>query len=148
MTKVQSAWTVLLLVALVAAAGCDRPEAPTGAFDRARFGAPYQVVTNRTPAAPDEPPAVLSDSLTLLVSYVGGCADHSFELDSRVRADTANVWLFHEANGDTCEADVQDRLTLPLPEDVLLARSIHLVNPHEELPFVLRWDVGAAPAAE
>lgn len=54
-------------------------------------------------------PVVPHDTLTLTVSYSGGCVRHDFTLvaDSRFEeSDPVRLVLFlaHDANGDTCEA--------------------------------------------
>lgn len=59
--------------------------------------------------AGDEAPAIENDTLTLTVSYSGGCARHDFTLvaDDAFR-DSApvqlDVFLAHDANDDPCEA--------------------------------------------
>lgn len=93
---------------------------------------------------PDEPPAILSDSLSVMVAYPGGCEEHVFALGSRLAGDTAEVWLRHHSGGDPCEGQIRERLHLPLPDQVLEARRIHLLNPTGAVPFVLRWDVQTA----
>ncbi|PSQ98542.1 MAG: hypothetical protein BRD48_06860 [Bacteroidetes bacterium QS_9_68_14] len=50
-----------------------------------------------------------TDTLTLRVQYGGGCEDHEFQLvadDAFMESNPvqAGVQLFHDGNGDTCEA--------------------------------------------
>ena len=128
-----------LCVLLIGAwAGCNSPSGPP---DPDRFGEPYEILTNLSPNSPDEPPAIISDSLSVLVAYTGGCTDHTFETRARVVGRAAAIILRHDNGGDTCEAYLHDRLVLPLPRDVLEAHEIHLLNPHADTPFVLRWDL-------
>ncbi len=128
-----------LCVVLVGAwAGCKAPSAPP---DPDRFGDPYEILTNLSPNSPDEPPAIVSDSLSVLVAYAGGCAEHTFEPRARVTGRAAAILLRHDNGGDTCEAYLHDRIVVPLPGDVLEAPEIHLLNPHADTPFVLRWDI-------
>ncbi len=55
-------------------------------------------------------PAIEDDRLTLTVSYSGGCASHDFTLvaDDEFREEPDSVYLevfvAHNANGDSCEA--------------------------------------------
>lgn len=59
--------------------------------------------------ATDPAPFVADDTLTLAVSYSGGCARHDFTLVADARFSDADpgrlaVRLAHDANGDRCEA--------------------------------------------
>ena len=64
--------------------------------------------------------AIVADTLTVRVSYAGGCEDHAFELTGW--ADFTNrrppvpvrVALMHDARGDTCKALVQQELRFDL----------------------------------
>lgn len=146
MRKVQSTALFTALAVLVAAVGCNQPPGSADGSDRSSFGSPYQIVTNVSTAAPDEPPAVVSDSLVVLVTYAGGCNDHEFELASSVAGDSAEVWLIHDDGGDDCEALISERLLFAVPDRVLDASRIHLLNPNSDAPFVVRWDApGTTP---
>ena len=132
MQKVQQ----FFVLALIAASSCTQP-ADLGNSNE--FGSPYEIVTNVSPPAPDEPPAILSDSLSVRISYMGGCSDHAFEVFARTANDSAWVRLRHDDGGDACEEHVTDRLMLPLPEHVLQAQHVYLLNPNGDVPFALRW---------
>ena len=121
---------------VVAWAGCNTPSAPPAPD---RFGAPYDILTNLAPHAPDEPPAIVSDSLSALVAYAGGCAEHTFEAHGRVTGRAAAILLRHDNGGDACEASLHDRIMLPLPANVLESPEIHLLHPKGGDPFILRW---------
>lgn len=121
---------------VVAGAGCNSPSAPP---DAAQFGDPYEILTNRSPHSPDEPPAIVSDSISALVAYAGGCAEHTFEARARVTGRAAAILLRHDSGGDPCEAYLIDRIVAPLPENVLESPEIHLLHPRGEAPFILRW---------
>lgn len=147
MTKVQittSAGPFLLgCVAIfslsLALAACEQTEAPSETTrDTGRFGDAYEVLTNEHPDAPDEPPAIISDSLYALVSYSGGCENHDFDLDIDTARDTTRLWLRHDNGGDNCEALIHERLAFDLPDDALENPTILLLNPNREAPFVLR----------
>lgn len=132
---------------LLAAAGC-RQGAATGdeaEHDRGRFGDPYEVVLGFASAGPDTPPALESDTLVALVTYAGGCADHDFTLRHDAEPDTARLWIYHDAHGDDCEAQVRDEVRLPVPGAVLEAPTVVLLNPLDDVPFVVRWGRAAAP---
>ncbi len=121
---------------VVAWAGCNTPSAPPAPE---RFGDPYDILTNLAPHAPDEPPAIVSDSLSALVTYAGGCAEHTFEAHARVTGRAAAILLRHDNGGDACEASLHDRIVLPLPANVLESPEIHLLHPKGGDPFILRW---------
>ena len=101
---------LLLPCALALASGCSL-SSDSGDLD---FGDAYTV-------SESAPISVSSDSLRVTVSYGGGCAAHTFELRSR-GADSREVWLVHDANGDTCEALLTERLAFPIAArpDVLI----------------------------
>ncbi len=116
--------------------GCKAPSAPPAPE---RFGDPYEILTSLAPHAPDEPPAIVSDSLSVLVAYAGGCAEHVFEARGRATGQAAAVLLRHDAGGDACEAWLHDRIVVPLPANVLKSPVIHLLHPEGDEPFLLRW---------
>ena len=116
--------------------GCNTPSAPPAPE---RFGDPYDILTNLAPHAPEEPPAIVSDSLSALVAYAGGCAEHTFEAHARVTGRAAAILLRHDNGGDACEASLHDRIVLPLPANVLESPEIHLLHPKGGDPFILRW---------
>src|SRR5690554_5623492 len=132
----------VVILLLVLAAGCgrggaeDEADAPAGG---GRFGDPYQVVPGFHPAEPDTPPALAGDTLVALVTYTGGCEDHDFALDYAASADTARVWIRHDAHGDACEALIEDEVRLPLPREALAPPVVVLLNPQDPIPFILRW---------
>lgn len=134
MRKVQLTAALLILSSLA----CD-DSADQGVVREDRFGSDYQITTNENPALPDEPPALLGDTLVAHLAYPGGCEDHDFVLETEVRSDTARLWLRHDNHGDDCEAMIQDRFEERVPEDVLSAPTILLMNPNASEPYVLRW---------
>lgn len=95
-----------------------RPDAPPPAPDGVADDGYARVVLGRTDASPDLPPVIVGDSLRFRVTYPGGCEDHSFDLDDERRGDTLALVLRHNAHGDTCEGQVYDEMTLPLPAAV------------------------------
>lgn len=146
MTKVHRLAAAVLPLLLAASIGCDDATRPGGdASNEGRFGASYEIVTNLMPAEPDEPPAIVNDSVSAMVSYAGGCEDHEFTLRSSAASDTARVWLRHDNGGDACEALITERITLPLPGSVLEASRVELLNPNADVPFILRWGSSGDP---
>lgn len=135
MKKVRVAAVILLL----SATACREASEVQETDDPNRFGSAYEIVTNERQALPDEPPALMGDTLSAQVAYPGGCTDHDFELHTEVRLDTARLWLRHSDYGDDCEGMINDRIEIDVPEDVLDARTILLLNPNAPEPFVLRW---------
>ena len=109
------------------------------ADEAGRFGAPYEVLLSETPALPDKPPALVGDTLMALLGYSGGCADHAFRLGYRVRRDTAQLWIHHDNHNDSCEAYLQDRVHLPVPDAARAAGTVVLLNPQGGAPFMLQW---------
>ena len=152
MTKVQinsylrpvrrSCTAALLLMMAVAGCGGQEPQEDAPHIE-GRFGDGYQILTNVHPDAPDEPPAIDSDSLSVLVAYSGGCQDHDFSLQHETARDTTRLWLRHNNGGDDCEAMIYDRLLFELPGDVLESPTILLLNPSSEAEFIVRWNAAA-----
>ena len=136
LAKVQFAASLCL--AILVGCGGGAPEAGE-AHDTRRFGDPYEVIMNESTALPDEPPALFSDTLVAHISYVGGCADHSFDVESDVARDTAWLWIHHTAHGEDCEEEIYDRIEARVPARVLEEPVIVLMNPMHDIPFVLRW---------
>ena len=136
--KVRSLPIAAIVLGFALFSACGAPASENG-DPRGRFGDPYEVETNTSPAAPDEPPALIADSLSVLVSYPGGCADHHFDLGSSLVGDSATVWIRHDSGGDGCEARISDRIQLDVPESVLGAPNVYLLNPTGDAPYLLRW---------
>ncbi len=147
---VPARWPIILTAVFLvgSALGCSDGRSPEEServeTDRSVFGDPYQIVTNEVPALPDEPPSLESDTLTLQVSYAGGCEDHRFDLDYISESDTTKLWVEHGNGGDSCEEEVFERLEFTLPEDALENRTIVLLNPHDNEPFMVRWGLPAS----
>ncbi len=128
-----------LSIALLLFSSCrdEDPEAQKVREHKSRFGDAYSLVSNFSPADPDYWPSITNDSLSVRLVYPGGCADHEFELDSEVRRDTAFVWLYHDADEDDCEAELQDELTLTLPSGARKASTVVMLDPDGGPPHVL-----------
>ena len=88
------------------------------------FGDPYQLLSQ------DDQAAVLDGTRLLVpVQYGGGCAEHTFALRSDLDADSATVWLHHDANGDACEAFITETVSAELPAPVAAAARVTLRAP-------------------
>lgn len=130
---------ILLLVLL---AGCSRErglledDRPT--VERETYGDVYWIVSHFNEGDPDLYPMLIEDSLIVRLVYAGGCKSHEFDVRHSAESDTAFVWLFHDAQGDTCEALVHDEVGQRLPDAVLSARVIALHHPQPGPPQVLR----------
>ena len=135
MTKVQAAALAFALFV----GGCGDASNDDAAQNSNRFGSDYEIVTNEEPALPDEPPALVGDTLLAHISYPGGCEDHEFELETDIANDTARVWLRHQAHGDDCEGMIRDRIEVRVPEEVAAANTVVLLNPNADVPFVVKW---------
>lgn len=136
-------FAIAVLAVQLSLVGCRDSQPPSDldeqVHDEGLFGDPYYIITNRHAAIPDEPPVLEGDTLDIQVAYTGGCQDHGFELEYESVHDTTSLWIRHRDGGDRCEERVYETLQFPLPEDALDARTILLLNPEYEVPFVLRW---------
>jgi len=141
--RVRRSFFLFLTVLLSTTMGCQNAETPDGPeepdYDRGMFGDPYQIVTNETPAAPDEPPSLSSDTLSMQVSYTGGCQNHRFDVDYESGLDTTRIWIHHRDGNDSCEEEVLEQLQFAIPESVLESRTIVLLNPNNDAPLIVRW---------
>ena len=138
----------LVLLFLLTATGCGNRESPAGddelPIDRRTFGDPYQIVTNEMSALPDEPPYITSDTLSMLVSYTGGCMDHRFDFDFESERDTTRIWIHHRDGSDAYDEEVLERLEFALPDRALGSGTIVLLNPNDDAPFMVKWGPPAA----
>lgn len=105
-------------------------------------------------------PVIENDTLTLTVSYGGGCEKHDFTLvtDRNLESDSI-LTLIHDANDDRCEAYPTNRYAFDLTplktlyqkeyetdEGSVTLRLRHLLHPrHSGEPGVLRLDYTFAP---
>lgn len=124
---------LLLSFLALATVGCELvglSAASSSSADEPSFGEAYTVSEAIRPS-------LLGSRLTVVVEYGGGCAEHAFDLQSDVDAETASVWFVHDANGDSCEALVSDSLEAEVPDDVAEAPRVHLLRPNGA-PIVLR----------
>ena len=132
----------LLLLALLAG-GCGEEASDVSdpglspPIDRSRFGDPYQLVGNFNPAEPDLYPILSSDTLTVRLTYPGGCETHRLDLEHDLRGDTAFVWIRHDARNDDCEALIQDEFQAILPERVVERSVVALLHPQGGSPQIL-----------
>ncbi len=65
--------------------------------------------------------AIEGDELTIGVSYAGGCEEHEYrlfwdEVVIETHPSTVDLVLFHDANGDTCEALVSETILFDISE--------------------------------
>lgn len=114
----------------------DEPP-PSAGVNPEGFGAPYEIVMNRSPDLPDEPPHLVGDTLVAHVAYPGGCEDHDFRLGYHLRPDTTQLWLHHRAGGERCSTRINDVVRLPVPDTALTRPTLLLVMPQDSVPYVL-----------
>ncbi|MEO0559318.1 MAG: hypothetical protein AAF170_14165 [Bacteroidota bacterium] len=74
----------------------------------------------------DSAPLLDGDVLQVTVSYSGGCERHEFELGTSATGPEHELWLKHDANNDTCEAYITERLRISVPRDALQGRPVRL----------------------
>ena len=110
--------TLLVTALALFAASCSvdqRPPAPRAVVPVVLGGEPRQSDPFRLDSA-----AVKDDMLTTVVSYSGGCRNHEFTLVApRSFQEPAGsvqlaIILFHDANGDPCEAYPSEQLRFDL----------------------------------
>ena len=109
----------ILVSICLAAFGCSSTTAPA-------FGAHYLLLLE-----PD-PPALVSSSLTVTVSY-GGCASgRAFEVGHRARSNgSVEVWLRKTTPDEPCDMLVTEQRTFTVPGAVSNAATVSLLSPNE-----------------
>ena len=112
----------LVLTGLLLALGCEVTNVLDAEPD---FGDGYQVLTNNQTVAP----RLDAEGLHVTVQYGGGCADHDFELRTRIRQNTTEFWFEHDANGDMCEALLSETLRRDVPARLLEQPNVVLLLP-------------------
>ena len=108
---------LFLLLPLLVLAACD-----LAGTDGVDYGDPYRLTLQTEPTLVD-------DKLSVPVDYGGGCAAHTFSVRSRLDGGTAEVWLVHDANGDSCEALISETVTAGVPAEVAAAERVALLVP-------------------
>ena len=93
------------------------------------------------------------DVWKVIVQYSGGCEEHSFFswTDNSVVNNKAQFYLFHNANGDLCEALVRDTVYLNMSEVFATNISdidITLNNPSTSRPIEIRSDLRSMTQGE
>jgi predicted small lipoprotein YifL len=135
----------LMLVSSLLIAGCgdegDPLKTPPDREENAEgFGAGYEIVMNRTPDLPDEPPHLAGDTLVAQVAYPGGCAEHEFRLGHEASRETTQLWLHHRAESETCSTRVYDEIRRAVPDSVLGRPTTLLLMPQDSVPYMLRMN--------
>ena len=66
----------------------------------------------------NDPLLLKDDELFVNVGYSGGCAEHEFDLtwDGAFNDDHVSLYLIHDAQGDTCEAYINQTLVFDISE--------------------------------
>jgi len=109
------------LLGLVVLAGCGSTLGP----GEPNFGAQYQV-------SAEPPPAITGTALTVTLQY-GGCnGGHDFQLITRTRDLSAEVWLRKLTADQPCDMLVIEPRSFQLPLSVTEAASIALLAPNGE----------------
>ena len=74
---------------------------------------------------------IVGDTITLSISYAGGCEEHSFSLYMSPATFLesypvqANLYLRHDSNGDACEALISEDISFNLHPVALLYKKIY-----------------------
>ena len=92
------------------------------------FGDEYAINENKT--------YLSGDTLFFEISHSGGCEEHFYEVRfNRVENQTAYIFIYHNANGDMCEAYLTSHLKSNL--QTLLARDdfadLYLLRPNQDV---------------
>ncbi|MBC8180665.1 hypothetical protein H8E88_06020 [candidate division KSB1 bacterium] len=91
------------------------------------FGDDYSINADKT--------YLSSDTLIFEISHSGGCEEHFYEVRfNRVENQTAYIFVYHNGNGDMCEAYLTSNLKSNL--QTLLVRDdfadLYLLRPNQE----------------
>lgn len=134
-------WVIRLLLIIVMALplGCTHQDMFAPESRHQYFGDPYRIILQTVPGEPDLPPSLIGDTLQVLVSYAGGCENHSFELDYNAVPDTTRLWMRHDAQRDQCEAHIIETVRIPVRAGLLKTPIVVLLNPDDRIPFILKW---------
>lgn len=119
---------LIFLLICAGLSGCGIVSA-SNSDDQIEFGDTYEIRTSDPDSGEPSIPAIEGNRLVMVVSYSGGCEEHEFDLRSSVVSDAAALWLYHNANGDPCEAYLTEKLRMKVPENVLGAPARLLFKP-------------------
>ena len=117
---------------LLVAIGCEVTDSLSS---EPNFGDPYTVATDT--ASPSAVPRLNTEGLHVTVQHNGDCRGHRYILHFRVHGDTTELWLQHNAKGDTCEALITRPLLLDVSLRVLETEHVVLLAPDNAV-FTLR----------
>lgn len=97
----------------------------------------WVIITDKSPDAVQLDPfnlegmEIAGDTITLSISYGGGCEEHSFSLYMSPATffesypAQANLYLRHDSNGDACEALISEDISFNLRPVALLYKKIY-----------------------
>ena len=127
MTSIRLSLKTLVVATALVVAGCEAADLASVINSSTDFGDDYAVVRHAT--SPQAPPRLSASHLEVLVRYGGGCARHEFALHWRRQGDTTELWLYHDANGDLCEALLTEQLRVFVSPVVLETEHVVLLTP-------------------
>ena len=110
------------VLGLLIAIGCEVTDSLSS---EPNFGDPYTVDT----APPSVAPRLDTKGLPVTVQHSGGCRGHRYIVHFRIHGDTTELWLQHNARGDTCEALITNSLLLHVSLRVLETEHVVLLAP-------------------
>lgn len=113
-------------LSVIIALGCEVTDSLS---TEPNFGDSYTIVTDGSGVTP----RLDADNLHVTVQYGGGCEPHLFDLHYQVIGDTTEIWLEHDANGDTCEAYLSATLQRPVSVRALETPNVVLLVPGGEV---------------
>ena len=97
----------------------------------------WVIITDKSPDAIQLDPfdlegmEITGDTVTLSISYGGGCEEHCFSLHMSPATffesypAQANLYLRHDSNGDACEALISEEISFNLRPVALLYKKIY-----------------------
>ena len=116
--------SLLRCTALLALAGCTTgldPSAPD-------FGANYQVSTESLPA--------ISGTALVVTLVYGGCnGGHTFQLITRTRDLSSEIWLKKITDDQPCDMLITEDRAFELPNAVAQSLDVTLLAPNGEFPI-------------
>lgn len=127
-------FALILVLCIGVTQGCDVTDTLKLNFTSS-FGDAYTIASHEEPGA--IVPRLGADGLHVSVQYSGGCREHEFVVRHAVHHDTTEIWLFHDNNGDACEAYLTDTRLLSVPSTVYNTEHVVLLAP-EGTEFSLR----------
>jgi len=120
--------SIIGILFLILFISCDDSKQPIQII----FGDDYSLSFGRCATPPTPPVAwIQENTLNIGLYYSGGCTEHTFTLNEADGDDGLYIWLFHDANGDTCETPVWTFHSQLLSQSMINAEYIFVLDPND-----------------